>query len=192
MAPRLVWRRIGMDSPHTNAEDILTFWFAEIEPRQHWKKDSGFDQLIRERFAAVHAAASRCELYGWRTEPAGRLAEIIVLDQFSRNMFRNQPQAFAFDSLALALAQEAVFLGVDRQLPEDQVAFLYMPYMHSESPVIHQAAVRLFANTPNYEYELKHKAVIDRFGRYPHRNEILNRLSTAEEVEFLNGPHSRF
>ncbi len=181
-----------MEHNHVAANDILAFWFSEIDSRQHWKKDNAFDQSIRARFAGVHTAASRCELFGWRVEPAGRLAEIIILDQFSRNMFRNRPQAFAVDSLALALAQEAVSLGVDLQLLDDQVAFLYMPYMHSESPVIHQVAVRLFANTPNYEYELKHKAIIDRFGRYPHRNEILNRISTAEEVEFLNGPHSRF
>ena len=175
-----------------NREDVLNFWFSEIEPRQHWKKDPQFDWLIGERFADIHAAAGRCELYGWRHEPAGRLAEIIILDQFSRNMFRGQPQSFAFDSLALALAQEAVAAGADRQLAPHEVGFLYMPYMHSESPVIHQAAIKLFEDTPNYEYELKHKAVIDRFGRYPHRNAILKRPSTAEELEFLDGPNSSF
>ena len=174
------------------SEEVLNFWFEEIEPAQHWKKDPEFDQLIRDRFGEVHLAASKCELFGWRASAEGRLAEIIVLDQFSRNMFRGQPEAFASDPIALALAQEAISVGADQQLTEQQVGFLYMPFMHSESAVIHEVALKIFSNTKNLEFELKHKSIIDRFGRYPHRNASLNRESTAEEIEFLKGPNSSF
>lgn len=175
-----------------NSEDVLKFWFEEIESSQHWVKDPAFDQLVRDRFAKLHLAASKCELFSWRADASGRLAEIIVLDQFSRNMFRDQPEAFANDALALALAQEAISVGADKQLSDQHVPFLYMPLMHSESTVIHEVAVEVFAKTKNMEFELKHKAIIDRFGRYPHRNEVLNRKSTEEEVEFLKGPNSSF
>ncbi len=172
--------------------EILKFWFEEIESEQHWTKDPAFDELIRERFGAVHAAAARCELYRWRETPDGRLAEIIVLDQFSRNLFRDRAEAFAHDPMALALAQEAVARGADREIAEDRVAFLYIPYMHSESRAIHEIAVQLFEGLSNLDFELRHKAIIDRFGRYPHRNEVLGRASTAEELEFLQEPGSSF
>ncbi len=176
-------------------ETLLNFWFEETTPAQWWQKDADFDALIRERFAAIHAQAAACELYAWRHSSHGRLAEILVLDQFSRNMFRDTPQAFATDALALALAQEAVARDADQALTPVQRSFLYLPYMHSESPLIHQEAERLYlANglTENYEFELKHKAIIDRFGRYPHRNAILGRTSTPEEIEFLKQPGSSF
>lgn len=171
------------------------FWFKETSPSQHWKVDPAFDQLIRERFATVHEAANRCELYTWRREVIGRLAEIIVLDQFSRNMYRGTAAAFASDPLALALAQEAVAVGADQELTAEERVFLYMPYMHSESKVIHEEALRLFeANgvENNLEFERRHKAIIDRFGRYPHRNAILGRASTEEEIAFLKLPGSSF
>lgn len=173
-------------------QEILDFWFEEIQPAQHWKKDPEFDQLIRDRFGNIHAAASHCELFGWREEPAGRLAEIIVLDQFSRNLYRDRPEAFACDPLSLALAQEAIAVAADKHVAENQLSFLYMPFMHSESAAIHEVAMRLFAELGNLDYEIKHKEIIDRFGRYPHRNEILGRESTAEEIEFLKGPGSSF
>jgi uncharacterized protein (DUF924 family) len=176
-------------------QHIYEFWFKEISPAQRWKVDPAFDQLIRDRFAMIHAQANRCELFEWRREPLGRLAEIIVLDQFSRNMYRGTPAAFASDPLALALAQEAVASGADRLLTPDERVFLYMPYMHSESNAIHEIAVRLFeANgiRSNLEFEWRHKAIIDRFGRYPHRNAILGRESTAEEIAFLKQPGSSF
>lgn len=182
----------NLSEQYMKSEDVLKFWFEEIEPSQHWKKDAVFDQLVRDRFSKLHSAASKCELYRWRASANGRLAEIIVLDQFSRNMFRDQPEAFASDALALALAQEAISVGADKQLPDPQVPFLYMPLMHSESAMIHEAAVEVFAKTKNIDFELKHKAIIDRFGRYPHRNAILNRESTEEEIEFLKGPNSSF
>ena len=121
--------------------------------------------------------------------------EIIVLDQFSRNLFRDSPQAFAQDSLALALAQEAISLNLDQQLSPEQRAFLYMPFMHSESKLIHEFALKLFqrlGNPTNLEFEKKHKVIIDRFGRYPHRNQILGRASTDEELTFLTQPDSSF
>ena len=123
------------------------------------------------------------------------MAEIIVLDQFSRNIYRDQAQAFAYDSLALALAQEAISLQLDAQLSPEQRSFLYMPFMHSESKLMHEYALKLFqrlGNEINLSFEKKHKIIIDRFGRYPHRNEILGRTSTAEELEFLTQPNSSF
>jgi uncharacterized protein (DUF924 family) len=174
---------------------ILDFWFEEITPAKWWKKDVSFDQEIRERFSSVHARACACELATWRVCADGRLAEIIVLDQFSRNMFRGTAESFAYDPLALALAQEAVSLGADKDLPPTQRNFLYMPYMHSESLLVHQAAVDLFGNNTeadNLDFELRHKQIIDRFGRYPHRNKILLRESTAQELEFLQQPGSSF
>lgn len=176
-------------------EQVLAFWFDEIEPRQWWVADPAFDAQVRERFLPTLEAASRGELYAWRTTPAGRVAEVIVLDQFSRNLYRGTPQAFAQDPMALALAQEAVALGVLDELSPMQRTFLLMPYMHSESALIHVQAERLFkawAPPDNYRYELQHKAIVDRFGRYPHRNAILGRASSAEEVAFLKLPGSSF
>ena len=176
-------------------QDIITFWFDETEPKQWWGKDPEFDDLIRKRFLAVYASACRCELSPWRLQPQGRLAEIIVLDQFSRNLYRDRPEAFAQDSLALALAQEAIAVAADKEIPLERRAFLYMPFMHSESLVVHEQAVKIFS-TPGLEktleYELKHKAIIERFGRYPHRNSILGRNSTAEELKFLKTPAASF
>ncbi len=175
---------------------LLKFWFEEIEPKQWWIADPAFDQLIRDRFETTLQQAAQGELFSWRSEPKGRLSEIIVLDQFSRNIYRSTPRAFSQDPMALALSQEAVAAGTLQQLTEPmERTFLLMPYMHSESRKIHVVAEQLFrefAPAGNYEYELKHKAIIDRFGRYPHRNAILGRVSTEEEIEFLKGPGSSF
>lgn len=177
------------------AEEVVRFWFEECEPRQWFDKDSAFDDLLRRRFGTTHTAASHGELFDWRAAAEGRLAEIVVLDQFSRNIYRDTPLAFAFDSLALVLAQEAVARGADRELSPAQRAFLYMPYMHSESLVIHEQALRLFGQPGlevNLKYEHMHRAIVERFGRYPHRNAILGRASTPEEIEFLKQPGSLF
>jgi uncharacterized protein (DUF924 family) len=150
--------------------NIIQFWFHEISPAQWWKVDPAFDALIRERFSAVHR-------------------------QFSRNMFRGTRDAFASDVLALALAQEAVACGADQALTPEERVFLYMPYMHSESKAVHEVAERLFrehAPASNHNFELRHKAIIDRFGRYPHRNAALERETTAEEAIFLTEPGSSF
>ena len=176
-------------------KDVLSFWFDELEPKQWWIKDEVLDRLITDRFLDVHGQASRCELYLWREEAQGRLAEIIILDQFSRNMFRGSHLAFAFDSLALALAQEAISIGADKLLTQIERNFLYMPYMHSESLSIHMVALALFSDNGiegSYEYEVKHKNIIERFGRYPHRSAALGRESTPEEIEFLKQPGSGF
>jgi uncharacterized protein (DUF924 family) len=174
---------------------VLAFWFDEIAPAQWWKLDPAFDDALRTRFGELHRRAHLGELWAWRAQPRGRLAELIVLDQFSRNLFRGSAQAFASDAMALALAQEAVAGGHDAALPVPQRVFLYMPYQHSESPVVHEQAQALFATLgmpDNLDYEMRHKAIIDRFGRYPHRNEALGRVSTAEEQHFLTQPGSRF
>ena len=176
-------------------QSILHFWFTELTPKQHFAKDTALDETIRTRFGATLEAAARCELFAWRATPEGRLAEVLVLDQFSRNVYRDTPRAFAQDALALALAQELVASGQDRSLPLAQRSFAYMPYMHSESALIHEQAVALFSQ-PGMEntlrFELQHKAIIDRFGLYPHRNAILGRSSTAKELAFLSGPGSSF
>lgn len=178
-----------------NYQDILEFWFsAEAQP--NWfAKSAEFDAIISKNFAGLLRSAAQAELWRWRGCAEGRLAEIIVLDQFSRNLHRASADAFAQDALALALAQEAISLKLDLQLRPEQRAFLYMPFMHSESPLIHQYALELFeglGNPVNLDFEKKHKVVIDRFGRYPHRNQALGRISTAEEAEFLTQPDSSF
>ena len=177
------------------ASEVFRFWFEEIEPKQRFIKDSKFDALIRDHFGSTHGLAKQGLLYTWREEPIGALAEVIVLDQFSRNMFRDSGEAFAYDALALILAQEAIRRKLDKELEIGHKAFLYMPFMHSESREIHEIALYLFDQPgleDNFNFELKHKEIIDRFGRYPHRNALLGRESTAEEIEFLAQPGSGF
>lgn len=176
-------------------KEIIDFWFKELSPKDHYKKDQALDDQMRERFLEIHQAAARCELYSWRDHPYGRLAEVIILDQFSRNIYRDDAKSFATDALALALAQEAVRVGADQELKANERAFLYLPYMHSESLLIHQEAMKLFKQEgleENYQFEIKHKEIIERFGRYPHRNQVLGRTSTAAEIEFLKSPGSSF
>ena len=178
-----------------NPEEILKFWFDELETRMWWVADDALDATIRARFGHVLEAALRCELWGWRATPRGRLAEIVTIDQFSRNIHRGTPRAFAGDALALALAQEAIWAGADAALEPSLRAFMYLPFMHSESALIHDRAMALFAAPGlerNLEAEHEHKAIIDRFGRYPHRNAILGRASTPEEATFLEEPGSSF
>ncbi len=166
-------------------QSVLDFWFVKLESADWFRKSTELDRKIKNQFEETHRQITAGETADWRNVPEGRLAEILVLDQFSRNMFRDTPDAFASDSLALALAQEAIRAGDDKRLEKSQRGFLYMPYMHSESAKIHEQALDLFEGTSNFEYELKHKAIIDRFGRYPHRNSILGRTSTAEEIAWM-------
>ncbi len=176
-------------------QEILKFWFDEVEPEQRWGKDSSFDNRIVQKFESIHKSIIAGETWKWRQTPEGRLAEVIVLDQFSRNMYRNTAKSFAFDPLALVLAQEAIQQGDDQKLKTPQRSFLYMPFMHSESAMVHEEAIQLFSQPGlenTLEFELKHKVIIDRFGRYPHRNKILGRPSTLEEEEFLTQPGSSF
>jgi uncharacterized protein (DUF924 family) len=184
-----------MNSPQQKPDTVLDFWFKELAPQQWWVKSVELDALIAAHFGALHEAAGRCELYGWRETAWGRLAEVIVLDQFSRNLHRDSPLAFANDALALGLAQMAVADGADRELESAQRSFLYMPYMHSESLLIHAQAVKLFSQPGlegNLGFELKHREIIERFGRYPHRNAALGRISSPEEIAFLKTPGSSF
>ena len=175
--------------------DIIDFWFTEMEPGAWTRKIPELDEQMRRRFAEVHRQAEQGELWPWRETDPGRLAEIMLLDQFSRNMWRGTPRAFASDGMALVLAQEAIALGVDQRLPLNQRLFLYMPFMHSESLLVHERAMALF-NAPgleeNLEFERRHRDILQRFGRYPHRNEILGRTSTEEELFFLTQPGSSF
>ncbi len=178
-------------SPH----DVLAFWFDQTPPEKWWKADPEFDAIIRDRFLGLLQQAAAGELYAWREDGKGRLAEIIVLDQFPRNIHRGSAAAFACDPAALVLAQEAVAAGALAALTPTQRSFLLLPYMHSESARIHEVAEVLYrehAPATNLEFELAHKAIIDRFGRYPHRNTFLSRESTPEEIEFLKQSGSSF
>jgi uncharacterized protein (DUF924 family) len=182
-------------SANIDFASVLDFWFQQTEPKSWWAADPAFDAQIEKRFIAVMEKAAQAELFAWRASVKGRLAEIIVLDQFSRNVYRNTPKAFAQDPMALVLAQEAVAKGVLNELNPDERAFLLLPYMHSESRSIHVQAERLYrewAPENNYRFEIRHREIIDRFGRYPHRNAILKRESTPEELEFLKQPGSSF
>lgn len=176
-------------------ESVLKFWFEELTPDAWFKSSLSLDQTITERFSALHQQVAQCECCAWRQQSRGRLAEIVVLDQFSRNLFRDTAKAYAWDSMALALAQEAVALGADKDLNAVERSFIYMPFMHSESAAIHEVAVQLFNQKgleSNLAFEMQHKAIIDQFGRYPHRNAHLGRMSTAEELQFLTQPGSSF
>lgn len=172
-----------------SAEDVLRFWFSESVGKWFQKSDE-FDAEIRDRFLEVYEKAAKGETADWRKTPRGRLAEIILLDQFSRNMFRGTARAFESDTRALRLAEEAVHTGDYKKLSSLERRFLFMPYMHSESRDVHKKALWHFASLlPRgwgaFVYELKHKRIIDRFGRYPHRNAALGRESTPEEIEFV-------
>ncbi|TMN39923.1 DUF924 family protein [Pseudoalteromonas sp. S2755] len=175
-----------------NYKDVYEFWFVECTESDWWKKSADFDRIIKNRFGILHQMAHQGELSSWRATPLGALCEIIILDQFSRNIFRDTPAAFASDPLALCLTQHAIEKGYHRQLNDTELMFLYLPMMHSESRIIHRAADHYFRDLPNYDFEVAHKKIIDRFGRYPHRNEILNRDSTEEEMDFLGTPNSSF
>lgn len=172
---------------------VLDFWFGDLSESDRWSRATLLDPVIKVRFGLVHAAAIIGELWDWRVTATGRLAEIIVLDQFSRHLYRNTARAFASDPLALVLAQESVGVGADKAVDEERRQYFYMPFMHSESAEVHEAAAGLFAQlSETLKFELKHREIIERFGRYPHRNAILGRISTPEEIEFLKTPGSSF
>ena len=178
-----------------NIENVLHFWFEELEPRQHWIKDAALDKSIAARFGSLHEQAKTGGLESWRSTPQGRLAEIIILDQFSRNIYRDEPESFECDALARSLSIQAIKCGADKELRVEERAFIYMPLMHSEELDDHKVALRVF-DQPGLEnsldFERRHQRIIERFGRYPHRNEVLGRDSTPEEREFLTQPGARF
>jgi uncharacterized protein (DUF924 family) len=197
-----------------DSEEILTFWFGDLDEHgradeahvaRWWKKDAAFDEAVRQRFGAVHEAVAKGACDAWLESPRGRLAYIIVLDQLSRNMFRGTAGMFAEDAKALAAALEGIERGVDKGLGHDERTFFYMPLMHSEDAEVQQRCVDAFASfrdeltgdrRARVEYNLKfaeqHRDIILRFGRYPHRNELLGRASTPEELTFLTQPGSSF
>jgi uncharacterized protein (DUF924 family) len=186
-------------------EEILEFWFgrpgtAEYgSTRNVWfRKDVAFDAAIRERFGAAIETALSGGFTDW-TSPRGMLARILLLDQFTRNAFRDTPRAFAGDSLALTLAGEAIARGDDDRRIAVERWFMYMPFVHAESAPAQERAVELFRKLRDQagladplQWAERHAAVVQRFGRFPHRNAILGRESTAEEVAFLAAPGSRF
>ena len=186
------------------AAEVLGFWFGEPpteQPRVEWfRKDAAFDAVIRSRFGGLIDTALAGGLQDWDTTAGGALARIIVLDQFTRNSFRDTPRAFAGDALALAAAQALVLRGEDQALPPRQRGFAYLPYEHAEDRVMQQASMRLFKALADAHPEMadahlwaqKHADIIERFGRYPHRNAILGRPSTAAERAFLAQPGSSF
>jgi uncharacterized protein (DUF924 family) len=171
-----------------SADDIHRFWFEEHGKDDWFAGKAEFDTRIAAAFSVTHAAVARGEAWGWRLSARGRLAEIIVLDQFSRQLFRGQPKAFAQDPMALTLAQELVAQGLDRTLSDQERVFAYLPYMHSESLLVHAEAMRLYEDLGDAEaldFEIGHREAILRFGRFPRRNEVLGRRSTAEETAYL-------
>jgi uncharacterized protein (DUF924 family) len=175
--------------------DILSFWFDEI-PRDAWfQKDELFDRQLRERFLARHEHIVSLPTADCVREAESAIAAVIALDQFPRNMFRGTPRAFATDARALAIADRAVESGFDASLSKDQRTFLYLPFQHAEDPAVQVRAVQLMASLQDAEldhYAVAHKDIIDRFGRFPHRNAILDRASTPEEIAFLSQPGSSF
>jgi uncharacterized protein (DUF924 family) len=177
--------------------DILAFWFGpHDERRPEWfRKDEAFDAAIRNHFDAAISAALAGELRAWDAAPDGALARVLVLDQFTRNVFRGTPRAFAGDALALEAARAMVARGDDARLPPLRRTFVYLPYEHAEDLAMQQESVRLMSalgHAQTTDYALRHLATIERFGRFPHRNAILGRVSTDEETEFLKQPGSGF
>jgi uncharacterized protein (DUF924 family) len=187
-------RGIGMKLP-ADAQQILDFWFVETAPDKWFKKDGEFDAEIRRRFGSTYRRAHDGELGEWIETPEGCLALMIVLDQFPRNMFRGDARAFATDPHGRLLLQYALDKGFDQALDSRQKQFLYMPLQHSEDREDQALSVRLNETLGDEEvlkYARAHKDIIDRFGRFPHRNEALGRETTAEEAEFLKQPGSSF
>lgn len=186
--------------------DVIDFWFGEPGaaergvPRKAWfEKSAAFDASIRDRFAAVFEAAEADRLDDWQRTPLAALALVIVLDQFPRNMFRGTPRAFATDSRALAIARRIVERGFDAAYLTVECAFAYLPFEHAEDIAMQRQSLALFAKLPPsasstryLDYARRHHDVVARFGRFPHRNEVLGRASTPEELEFLKQPGSSF
>jgi uncharacterized protein (DUF924 family) len=196
---------VPSEAGFAKAEEVLDFWFGrEGEPgygefREEWfGKDPEFDQLVRDRFQVLREAAAKGRLDGWKEEARSCLALVILLDQFPRNMFRGDPNSYATDRKAQEIAEYAVDRALDRELPAFQRMFLYMPFMHSENLEHQRRSVELFGILAGEDegdstyYAVRHMEIIERFGRFPHRNEVLGRRTTVEEAEFLTQPGSSF
>ena len=196
-----------MQTLNPDAQAVLDFWFGAAgspalgQLRAEWfRKDAAFDAAIAQRFGALVEAALAGGLRDWPADPGAALARIVLLDQFTRNMFRATSRAFAGDALALAAAQAMLAAGQDAALRPEQRVFIYLPFEHSEDVALQDRSVALFsalaAEAPGFanmlDYAHRHHAVIARFGRFPHRNELLGRASTPAEIAFLQEPGSRF
>lgn len=176
-------------------DDVLNFWFTELEPAQWFKKDDATDQAIIARFGGIHANHSACEPSAFIDNPRMALAAIILFDQFSRNMFRGSPKSFARDNTALTIARYVVDQGWDQAINTEQRVFVYMPFEHSEDITDQDRSLELISalgNDQQTRYAHAHREVIATFGRFPHRNDILGRNSTPEELDYLSRPGSGF
>ena len=183
-------------------DDVYAFWFGPtpgVERAEWFKKSPDFDAAIRERFAATHDHVQRGNADNWLAAPRGALAYVIVLDQFSRNMYRDTPRAFASDDSALGAARKIVANGWDQTLLPRERQFVYLPFEHAEDPAMQAESMRLFGELESLpetkgllEWARKHAVIIERFGRFPHRNALLGRVSTADEIEFLKQADSSF
>ena len=200
-------QNINLEHLPADARAVLDFWFDKDNEQYWFERNDAFDKQIKGKFGEIWQAAKQGECVSWRiadapadsnssiTALAGRLAEIIVLDQFSRNLYRGQAIAFAQDGMALALAQEAIKQPYFDTLPSQWRKFIIMPFMHSESAMIHERYLPLFEqlnDATTLDFELRHKEIIDKFGRFPHRNDTLDRETTEEEESFLKQPNSSF
>ncbi len=174
---------------NVNGDAVLNFWFVESKPYQWFRRDNAFDTAIKTRFGALHCAASERRLEVWRAHPVYSLSLIILLDQFSRNLYRDTPRAFAQDDHALDAAREAIRRRFDQRVDAKRRAFFYMPFMHAEHLSVQEECVELFKarlpTTMNVPFAIEHRDIIRRFGRFPHRNKVFERKSTPEEIAFL-------
>lgn len=186
---------VSQSDPHTDsvASEVLDFWFSEAHRARWFKATPAFDALVRGRYAGLWAQARDKRLEHWRDTPGGALALVIVLDQFPLNMFRDRALGYTTEARAREVAADAIARGFDRQLDAAGRAFLYLPFMHSESPADQDRSVALFEAaglTDNLRWARHHRDIIRRFGRFPHRNAALGRPSTAEERDYLATPGS--
>lgn len=175
--------------------EVIDFWFEESNRPLWFKKSYSFDELIKEKFGAVHKLASRDMCDDWSIDAEGSLGLILVLDQFSRNLYRVSNKAFSNDAKALQLAEDSLSKGFDIEIVEERRGFMYMPFMHSENIAHQDLSVKLFSGLSSEEwvkYAIMHKEIIERFGHFPHRNSALGRTSTVEEARFLRLPNSGF
>lgn len=174
---------------------VLDFWFDPANQPFWFKKSAAFDKAVRERLGDAHAAAAAGQLDDWRASPEGALALVILLDQVPRNIHRNTARAFDTDGAALAAAVAAIDGGFDREFDHDQRLFLYLPLEHSEDLADQERSVALFTAMGDArltDYAVRHRDIVARFGRFPHRNALLGRASTEEEARFLEEPNSSF
>jgi len=182
------------DTP-ADARAVLDFWFAECGPEQWFKKDAALDATIAKRFGELYGQACAGALDHWTATPLGALALIVLIDQFSRNLNRDSPDAFDQNARACALVARALEAGFDRDMTPQQRKFLYMPLMHSEELADQDRCVALMREAgldEAHDFAVRHRGIVARFGRFPHRNAVLGRPSTAEEEAFLNQPGSSF